>query len=198
MNINSQVEAGDPGLWSEPPSEVPAADPHAVARKILLDQLTGRARSRHELALKLASKNVPGEIAGGLLDRFEEVGLIDDLAFARLWVNSRQQTRGLTRRVLAMELRRKGVNDEVIAQALEDVAADDEESSARALVRKKLPTLGRVDQVTATRRLIGQLARKGHSPGLAARIVREELSAVAETNSSAELLETSHCDSHSA
>ncbi len=154
------------------------ADPEAVGRKILLDQLTGRARSRHELALKLASKNVPAEIATRLLDRFTEVGLIDDLAFAKLWVSSRQQTRGLARRVLAMELRRKGVDPEVIAVALEDVEADDEEASARALVRKKLPSLARVDRATATRRLFGHLARKGHPPGLAARIIGEEMDSV--------------------
>lgn len=174
MQFDSQVEVTDQGLWPEPPPDTPDADPESVARKILLDQLTGRARSRHELALKLQSKNVPPEIAHQLLDRFTEVGLIDDLAFARLWVTQRQQTRGLTRRVLAMELRRKGVDDEVIAQAVEAVDPSDEEVSARELVRKKLPSLARVDETTATRRLIGQLARKGHSPGLAARIVREE------------------------
>ena len=49
-----------------------------MARTILLDQLTGRARSRKELADKLASRQVPEEIATQLLDRFEEVGLVDD------------------------------------------------------------------------------------------------------------------------
>ncbi len=173
-----ELEATDQGLWSEPPSDAPDADPEAVGRKILLDQLTGRARSRHELALKLSAKNVPHEMAEMLLDRFTEVGLVDDLAFARLWVSSRQQTRGLARRVLALELRRKGVDPDVIAVALEDVAPDDEEASARALVRKKLPALARVDRVTATRRLFGQLARKGHAPGLASRVIREEMDSI--------------------
>jgi regulatory protein len=163
------------GLWEEPPVEEPDADPEAVARKILFDQLTGRSRTRHELAAKLASKNVPEGVARRLLDRFEEVGLIDDLAFARLWVTSRQTGRGLTRRVLAQELRRKGVADEVAQLALAEIDSSTEEASAREVVRRKLPSLARVDEVTATRRLIGQLARKGHSPGLAMRIVREEL-----------------------
>src|SRR5690348_669732 len=71
---------------TDPPPEdqaarVPDADPEAVARKILLDQLTGQARTRKELADKLSAKNVPTEIATQLLDRFEEVGLIDDEAF---------------------------------------------------------------------------------------------------------------------
>ena len=90
----------------------PDADPESVARKILLDQLTGRARTRSELATKLSARNVPDDIAGRLLDRFEEVGLVDDAAFAREWVEQRQSGRGLARRALAMELRRKGIDDE--------------------------------------------------------------------------------------
>ena len=71
----------------------PEADHEAVARKILLDQLTGQARSRSELRGKLAKKSVPDELAERLLDRFEEVGLVDDEAFARAWVQSRQPAR---------------------------------------------------------------------------------------------------------
>ncbi|MEO5661990.1 MAG: regulatory protein RecX, partial [Nocardioides sp.] len=99
-----------------PPDKVaqgPDADPEAVARKILLDALTGQARSRKELADKLAKKDVPGELAEQLLDRFAEVGLIDDEAFAKAWIESRQPGKGLARRALAHELRRKGIDDEV-------------------------------------------------------------------------------------
>ena len=124
-------------------AEGPDADPESVARKILLDQLTGQARSRKELADKLARKNVPTEIATRLLDRFEEVGLVDDDAFARSWVASRQPGKGLARRALAQELRRKGIDDEVAREALDEIEPDDEEAAARALVRKKLRTLSR-------------------------------------------------------
>jgi regulatory protein len=156
---------------------VPEADPESVARKILLDQLTGQARSRKELADKLAAKNVPTDVATGLLDRFEEVGLIDDDAFARSWIASRQPGKGLARRALAQELRRKGVDDEVAREALDDIDPDDEEQAARTLVRKKLRSLSRVDDTTATRRLVGMLARKGYPSGLAFTVVREELAA---------------------
>ena len=104
-----------------------------MARKILLDQLTGRARSRKELGDKLASKQVPDEIATRLLDRFEEVGLVDDDAFARSWVSQRQSAdgggKGLARRALAQELRRKGVDDETAREALDDVDPGAEEES---------------------------------------------------------------------
>ncbi|GAB3862753.1 hypothetical protein GCM10028801_28900 [Nocardioides maradonensis] len=159
------------------PEELPEADHEEVARKILLDQLTGQARSRHELAARLAKCNVPEEIAVRLLDRFEEVGLIDDEAFARAWVDSRQRTRGLARPALAQELRRKGIDDETTRTVLAEVDREDEADTARALVRKKLRTMGGLAPEVATRRLVGMLARKGYGSGMAFAIVREELGA---------------------
>ncbi len=146
-----------------------------MARTILLDQLTGRARSRHELAEKLAKRLVPDEIATRLLDRFEEVGLVDDAAFAQSWVEGRHSARGLAPRALAQELRRKGIDDEVAREALARIGSDDQEATARALVRKKVRSLGRFDETTRTRRLVGMLARKGYPAGLAFTVVREEL-----------------------
>ena len=113
----------------------------SVARKILLDQLTGQARSRSELAASWRKKDVPDDVADRLLDRFEEVGLVDDEAFARAWVQSRQPGKGLARRALAQELRRKGVDDEIAREALDEVDPDDEVEAARALVRRKLRTV---------------------------------------------------------
>ncbi len=164
---------------SPPPPDTaalgPDADPEAVARKILLDALTGQARSRKELADKLAKKDVPGELAERLLDRFSEVGLIDDEAFARAWIESRQPGKGLARRALAHELRRKGIDDEVARDALDEIDPDDEAAAARVLVRKKLRSVQGLDQHKATQRLVGMLARKGYGAGMAFAIVRDEL-----------------------
>ena len=174
----------DHGAAPPPPNDLqvlgPEADHEAVARKILLDQLTGQARSRAELAGKLAKKGVPAEVGERLLDRFEEVGLVDDAAFARDWVQSRQVGRGLARRALAAELRRKGVAHEVITEAVEAVEPDDEVEAARQLVRRKLPSLQRFDDVTKVRRLTGMLARKGYPSGVAFSVVREEIAGAEE------------------
>ena len=180
---------GDVGMgvraWvgEAPPDPVdgPDADSESVARKILLDQLTGQARSRSELAGKLAKKNVPDDIATRLLDRFEEVGLVDDEAFARAWVASRGSAgagggRRLARRALAEELRRKGVADDVARVALDEIDPADEEDAARTLVRKKLRSMGGLERDKATRRLVGMLARKGYPAGLAFSVVNDELS----------------------
>ncbi len=176
---HGDVGAGVRAWAGEPPPDEavdgPDADAESVARTILLDALTGQARSRQELRDRLAKKGVPDELAERLLDRFGEVGLVDDAAFARSWVESRQRSRGLARRALAQELRRKGVDDESARAALDDLDPAQEEQAARALVRKKLRTLRGVDHTTATRRLAGLLARKGYPAGLAFAIVREEL-----------------------
>jgi regulatory protein len=158
----------------------PEADPESVARKILLDQLTGRARTRSELADKLASRNVPDEVAARLLDRFEEVGLVDDAAFAREWVGQRQSGRGLARRALQQELRRKGIEDEVAAEVLDEITDDSEVEAARMLVRAKLRSVRGLDQDKAIRRLVGMLARKGHNSAVAYRVVKEELNPAGE------------------
>ena len=151
------------------------ADPEGVGRTILLDSLTGQARTRKELADKLAKREVPDEVAAELLDRFTEVGLIDDSAYARQWVESRHRSRGLAPRALAQELRRKGVGDEEAKEALEQIDEDDQRSAARALVDKKLRSMAGLDRQVATRRLAGLLARKGYAAGLAFSVVREAL-----------------------
>lgn len=171
---------GPPPLPESVPESVrddPEPDHESVARKILLDALTGQARSRKELADKLAKKDVPADLAAALLDRFEEVGLVDDEAFARAWIASRQPGKGLARRALAQELRRKGIDDEVARAALDEIDPDDEDAAARALVRKKLRTMRGLERDKATRRLVGMLARKGYGPGMAYAVVKDELGA---------------------
>lgn len=74
-----------------------------------------------------------------------------------------------------MELRRKGVADESAAEALATVDTEAEEERARQLVRKRLRALGSADEAAKIRKLVGMLARKGYSQGLAYRVVKEEL-----------------------
>lgn len=162
----------------EPQELDPDADPVAVAREVCLRLLTDRARTRQELAQVLRRKGVPDEAAHSVLERFDEVGLIDDAAFAGQWVRSRHNHRGLARRAIAMELRRKGVSDEDAGDALSEVDAESEERRARELIDRKLRTVavGTAEQrATAGRRLVGMLARKGYGPGIAYRVVKDAL-----------------------
>ena len=150
-------------------------DPESVARGICLRALTGTPKTRQQLADLLTARGVPEDAAEAVLDRFTEVGLIDDAAFARAWVSSRQAGRGLARRALSAELRAKGVEPEVAAEAVGEVDDEDERAAARRLVDRRLGAMSRLDRATATRRLMGMLARKGYNGGLAAAVIREAL-----------------------
>ncbi|WP_370019445.1 recombination regulator RecX [Planotetraspora sp. GP83] len=155
----------------------PDADPQAVARAICLRLLTMAPRTRAQLAEALRKREVPEEAAEAVLERFSEVGLIDDEAFAAAWVSSRHHGRGLARRALAQELRHRGVDEETVKDAVEQLDPDQEVETARTLVARKLAATRGMDPKARTRRLVGMLARKGYSPGLAFRVVREALEA---------------------
>jgi regulatory protein len=110
-----------------------------------------------------------------VLGRFAEVGLIDDRAFAEAWVDSRHVGRGLGRRALAAELRRRGIDDLTVADAVATLDPGTEEATARALVRRRLGTGPDLAPAVRARRTVAMLARRGYSADLALRLVREEL-----------------------
>ncbi len=141
--------------------------------------LTARARTRAELEGQLAKRGFPDDVSTQVLDRLASAGLIDDADFAEQWVRSRHANAGKGKRALAAELRTKGVDDEVIASALEDIDAGAERLRAEQLVQSKLrrEPLNDGDDVKVMRRLVGMLARRGYNQSLALDVVRVELDA---------------------
>ena len=180
--VGSSSSVGSSAVRTSPPPSDPESDPrtrgsepdpHDWARQIVLRQLTAAPRSRAQLEQALRRKDCPDDVAAAVLDRMEEVGLVDDAAYAGMLVRSQQAGRGLARRALAQELRRKGVDDETAHAALEEVDPHDEEERARALVAKKMRSMAGLEPLVQTRRLAGMLARKGYGSELAMRVVRE-------------------------
>ncbi len=155
-------------------------DPVERARAICLRLLTGTPRTRKQLADALRKREIPEDVADQVLSRFEEVGLIDDGAFADAWVESRHHGRGLARRALAQELRTKGVDTSLIDEAVGRLDVEQEEATARELVARKLRATRGLDRDKRLRRLAGMLARKGYSEGMALRVVRQALEAEGE------------------
>lgn len=154
----------------------PGGGTEAQAKDVCLRLLTDRARSRAELADKLAAKGFTPEIIERTLTRLTEVGLIDDAAFAEQWVHSRHTYSGKGKKALAQELRRKGIAPEHAEPALSTVTPADEQSRATDLVRRKIQTLPRdLDRDKAIRRLVGMLARRGYNPSTAHSVVLAEL-----------------------
>lgn len=112
-----------------------------------------------------------------LLDRMEEVGLVDDAAYADSLVRARHAERGLSRRALSEELRRKGIDDDLATEALEQIDDDDERAAAQELVRRRLARTRGLDRDVRIRRTVAALGRKGYGPGLAFDLVRAGLDA---------------------
>ncbi|HET8657532.1 MAG TPA: RecX family transcriptional regulator [Micromonosporaceae bacterium] len=184
-------DAAGPAPWSPDPTMVPAPQPPAAerARQICLDLLADRPRTRAELAAALRQKGIADDVAAEVLGRYEEVGIVDDAAFARAWVASRHHSRGLARRALAGELRRRGVDSGTVGEALTEIDGTTEEETARQLAARRLRSLPAGDPAGLLRRLVGMLARKGYPPGLAYRVVQEALVADARTAELAELID---------
>lgn len=152
------------------------ADPRQQARAICLRLLAARPRTRAELAAALARRGIPEPDAAAVLERYSEVGMIDDETFARAWVTSRHEGRGLARGALARELRQRGVDSSTISTALTEVDRETEDATARSLVERRLRSMAGVAPEVAFRRLVAMLARKGYPAGLSVRAVRDALS----------------------
>jgi len=146
-----------------------------VARSIALRLLTSAPRSRAQLAEAMARREVPDDVASAVLDRFTEVGLVDDAAYARMLVRSRHDDRGLARRALGEELRRKGISAELSAAALSELDPESERATAQRLVARKLAGTRGLDTQVRVRRTVAALGRKGYPPGTVMEIVREYL-----------------------
>ena len=157
--------------------DVADADPLDVARAICLQQLTASPKTRGQLATVLRRRGIPDDVAATVLARLADVALVDDAAFSENYVRTRHASSGKTGRALGQELRAKGVAADVVSEALASLDPEDELTTARALVAKKLPSTRRLDVAARTRRLVGMLARKGYSGGTAMRVVREALAA---------------------
>jgi regulatory protein len=167
----------EPARSADEAEPAPAADPETVARTIALQQLTAGPRTRAQLAEAMARRGVPDEVGDLVLDRFAEVGLVDDAAFSRTWVESRHDGRGLARRAIAQELRQRGVDQPQIDEALDGLDGDRELETARQLVAKRMASTRGVERQARFRRLTGMLARKGYPPGMCAQVVADAMRA---------------------
>jgi regulatory protein len=123
--------------------------------------LSFRPRSRSELASRLKRNGYGPEAINAAIDRMVELGYVDDADFASYWVENRQQHRPRGRRLLASELRSKGVPPDVVDQAIEE-AVIDEFGQALELAMHRTERLRGLDRETWKRRLAGFLQRRGY------------------------------------
>lgn len=153
--------------------EIEAAEAAEAAKQVLLRRLSHAPRTRKELAKDLKDKDISDEVANVALDRFEEVGLINDQALASNYVSSQHERKGLGKNALRQQLRAKGVSDDVALEAISQISDDQEFQAAFALACKKIRSLQKDDAKTQLRKIVGVLARKGYSSNLAFRVAKE-------------------------
>lgn len=153
----------------------PEADLEEMARNIVLRRLDAAPRTRAQLAQTLRSRGVDSNLAERVLNRFEEVGLVDDRQFAQMWVQSRQASRKLSIRAITSELRQRGVDPILIEAAVSQVSDADELRAARQLAERKSRSLLGLPRAAQFRRLSGSLARRGYNSDLVSRVAREAL-----------------------
>jgi regulatory protein len=151
------------------------ADPAQAARTIVLRRLTAAPRTYAQLRDGLLERGFEMSVITEVLDRYVEVGLVNDAEFAEMWVRSRHSIRGNARSVLRRELRDKGVPADEAETALLVITDESERARAGDLVRRKLASTVRLEHQARVRRLTSMLARRGYPPGVCFAVVKEVL-----------------------
>jgi len=132
-----------------------------------------RAKSKGELLAHLKSRGVEEDIAQAVIFRLQESGLINDREFALAWATSRHGHKKLSKRIIAGELRQKGVTQEQIDEALDGINDESEYRMAFDLGFKKYNTMSRLAPDVQIRRIQSLLARKGFGFPIITRVLRE-------------------------
>ena len=131
--------------------------------------VASRQRSEHELRQRLAQRCRNGAAIEAAIARLRELGLIDDTAFAQSWTESRDRASPRSARMIASELRRKGIASEAAEAATAGV--DDAEAAYRAAARRAA-AMKALDFSDFQQRLGNFLLRRGFSHEIAGEAVR--------------------------
>lgn len=145
----------------------------------MLYQLSRGAKSAHTLRQILEKREIDPEIAEMVIQRFIEVSLIDDHAYAETIVNSRRNFKGMAKSAIKRELSQKGVAAEIVEQVTESVTAEDEYDKACELALVRVKRMAHLERDVRQRRLNGYLGRKGYSSSVvlaAVKVAEQSLS----------------------
>jgi regulatory protein len=158
--------------FNEKRERLGAVDEPEVVLEAALRFLEPRQRSIGEVRRRLTRVGYRVELVEGAIARLVELGMLDDAAFARTWIESRDRARPRGERALRVELARKAVGREVTDEAIADRAAVHPEADAAAaqrLLERNARALVRVADPRARRnRAYALLARNGFDPEIAA------------------------------
>jgi len=149
------------------------ADPYSIANTIALNALVARAKSKGELLAHLKKRGIEDDVAQATIFRLQENGLINDSEFAKAWTQSRHTSKKLSKRIIAGELRTRGVDQSSIDEALDEIDDESEYRTAFSLGMKKYNTMSRLEPEVQIRRIQSLLQRNGFSFPTISRVIRE-------------------------
>jgi regulatory protein len=135
--------------------------------------LVARAKSKGELLAHLKKRGIEDDVAQATIFRLQENGLINDSEFAKAWTQSRHTSKKLSKRIIAGELRTRGVDQSSIDEALDEIDDESEYRTAFSLGMRKYNTMSRLEPEVQIRRIQSLLQRKGFSFPTIARLIRE-------------------------
>jgi regulatory protein len=132
--------------------------------------LSYRPRSEAETRTRLQKLGYEADEIERVVTQLKQLALLDDAAFAEFWMENRNKFRPRSQRMLKLELRRKGVESEVINEAVEDI---DETDNAYRAALTKARTLPVSDYQIFRQRLGGYLQRRGFNYGVINKVVKQ-------------------------
>ena len=155
-----------------------AEEAESTVRNLALRRLSRSAVTEFQLREYLARKNADPQIVDSVIQRFIAAKLINDAEYAEMWVRSRRNMRGAGPTTMRRELKQRGVDEAIIAAAVEARDGDDYEL-ARSLAERKLNGLRGLTADAQFRRLMSFLVRRGHTASVAISVTRDVLRDVA-------------------
>jgi regulatory protein len=163
-------------LTDEKIKQLQEQDTTDVALQKAVNFLSYRPRSEDEVRKNLKKKDFEEHIITEVMERLLRGGLVDDQKFAKLWVENRSEFRPRGSRVLQMELRQKGIHEEIIDSVTSNI---DEEHLAYQAAMKHARKYRQLEWQDFRKKMYGFLARRGFDYGIISSIVQktwEELS----------------------
>lgn len=145
------------------------------AKTAALNYLSSQPRTVREMRDRLLQKEFSDDTVDTVIAWLTEIGYLDDEGFAQQWVSRRHESKQASRTKLKHELRRKGIDDDTVSAALEQVTDDSEKEQAELLVERKIHSTRGLPLQTRMQRLTGMLMRRGYSAGVAVPIVKAAL-----------------------
>ena len=166
LKVGAELTAEEMNRWRQ-------AGKKSYYYQSALQQISRRPRSVQEIKVWLKKKKLTADLIDQIVDQLLAKGWLDDAAFAHWWVEQRLAFRPKGKRVLASELRAKGVDPQLITQVLDTV--DDQQEQIVALARNRLSRLSGLPSMVVRRRLQNFLLRRGFASTSVRRVVDELL-----------------------